>query len=152
MSFGGEKEAARLRAYGLLAWALLLLAMFWLVLPQPARACERTEVEWYNPTGWEGCTRYGPGLASRWPGPGVARNDCIWPWRSCTPIKITAQETGLSIVVTPKMFCDCYYGTSQEKLVDLDPAAVAALGLSWADGVYPVRVEPVASLPDTALR
>ena len=130
------------------------LAWLWLGMPTPVLgACELTNREDYNPTGWEGCTRYGDGIASHWAGPGVARNDCLWPWTHCTPIRITSAQTGLSITVTPTMFCDCWYGMAgHERLVDLDPAAVAALGLAWADGLYPVTVEPASGgLPDTAL-
>lgn len=120
-------------------------------------ACRMTPREDYNPTGWEGCTVYGTGLASRYDGPGVARNDCLWPWMHCTPIRITALATGRTIVVRPVMFCDCYHGTQNERLVDLNRAAVAALGLDWSAGVFPVQVEPVRghhtpALPDTAVR
>ena len=133
----------------LLFWGGLFY--FWAATANAHTPCRQTAREDYNPTGWEGCARYGEGRASRWQGPGVARNDCLWPWSACTPITITALTTGRSITATPTMFCDCWYGTPQEKLVDLDPAAVAALGLAWEDGVYPVRVEPANSLPDTAL-
>lgn len=110
----------------------------------------------HEPTGVKGCIVYGAGTASRWPGPGVARNDCVYPWRDCQPIRITAVSTGLSIVVTPTMYCDCYTTTPMERIVDLDPAAVAALGLDWADGVYDVVVTTPEQLdwyvlPDTAM-
>lgn len=110
----------------------------------------------WNPTRWRGCTQYGLGLASHWGGPGVARNDCLWPWTDCTPITITNMDResagyGLSITVQPTMFGDLWQGRPEQKIVDLDPAAVAALGLDWSRGVYPVRVEPARALPDTAL-
>lgn len=139
------------------AWyvVILLFAIILLLIVRPVHAaCRMTAKEWYNPTGWEGCTVYGDGIASRYAGPGVARNDCTWPWRRCTPIRITSFQTGLSIIVRPRMFCDCYTRTRRQRLVDLDPAAVRALGLAWADGLYPVSVEPVdpaTGLPDTAL-
>lgn len=111
-----------------------------------------TDREWYNPTGWEGCAVYGDGYASRWEGPGVARNDCLYPWTDCRPIAVTASSTGRSVTVTPRMFCDCWLRTANEKLVDLDRATVRKLGLRWADGRYAVTVEPAGWLPDTAAR
>jgi hypothetical protein len=58
------------------------------------------------------------------------------------------------------MYGDLYTGTPDQRLVDLDPAALKALGL-WemrAQGLFPVRVEPLSStptsktlLPDTAM-
>lgn len=124
---------------------------------------------WYSPTGVAGCEIYGEGLASHWQGPGVARNDCLWPWTHCTPIRITSLQTGRSLTVTPTMYCDCYTGTSDQRLVDLDPSTLRALGLDPAAGLYPVRVTPLgfngitagggttttstaSTLPDTAMR
>jgi hypothetical protein len=73
------------------------------------------------------------GVASTWAGPGAATHD---------------------------MFCDCYAGRvgpqgETERLIDLDPAMVAALGLDPADGLYDVEVWPVgggSALPNTAMR
>lgn len=114
----------------------------------------------WAPTGVAGCEVYGEGIASHWRGPGVARNDCIWPWTDCQTIRITSLETGRSVVVTPTMFCGCYTGTPDGRIVDLDPATLRSLELDPAKGLYPVTVEPVggeygsppALLPDTAMR
>ena len=134
--------------------------------------CEPEPIGPNTPTGVKGCVVYGEGTASMWGGPGVARNDCVWPWDDCQPIAIQSLETGITIVVTPTMFGDLYTGTSDERIVDLDPAAVAALGLDPSKGLWPVYVSPVGSgnpyppvregesahvlappvLPDTAVR
>ena len=134
---------------------LLLAAAMLAATPATTGAgdgCYATPVGPNTPTGVAGCTLYGSGIASRWHGPGVARNDCTWPWRSCQPIRITSLRTGRSIVVVPSTFCDCYTGTANQRLVDLGPAAVAALGLLPSRGLYPVQVEPVKGQlpPDTS--
>jgi len=148
--------------------ALLLFLALWLAAPTPVGAeCEPEPVTVNTPTGIAGCVVYGAGIASHWQGPGVARNDCVWPWNECQAIRITSLDTGRSIEVVPTMFCDCYTTTTGERIVDLDPAAVAELGLDPAQGLYPVFVEPVragtlspresgprapgSALPDTAL-
>lgn len=132
-------------------------------------SCEMTAREDYNPTGWEGCTIYGAGTASAWGGPGVARNDCLWPWTDCQAITITVRaddrpqcqpaEVGRAITVQPQMFGDLYTRTPDQRLVDLGPAEVNELGLVPECGLWPVTVQPAgapvvaggAPLPDTAI-
>lgn len=129
----------------------LLLVLALLALPAPVRAgCEPEPVGPYTPTGIKGCEIYGQGTASMWGGPGIARNDCVWPWTACQPIVITSLDTGRSITVVPSMYGDLYTGTADERIVDLDPAAVAALGLEPSRGLWPVEVVP-AVLPDTRM-
>ena len=145
-------RAQRLAVLWPVLWAVIVAVLMTVVLSHPAEAaCEPYPVTVDSPTGIVGCEVYGEGIASHWGGPGVARNDCRWPWTDCTPIVITSIETGRQLIVEPSMFCDCYTGTANERIVDLDPAAVAALGLDWADGLYPVSVEPATILPDTAM-
>lgn len=137
-------------------WALRLLGMtvFSLALAAPVVAhdgCEPYPVTEYSPTGIVGCIVYGEGTASMWQGPGVARNDCRWPWDACTPISITSLDTGLRIIVTPTMFGDLYTGTPDERIVDLDPRAVAALGLDPSRGLWPVLVAPAPGWTDVAM-
>lgn len=113
---------------------------------------------WYSPTGVAGCELYGTGIASWYSGPGVARNDCEYPWTNCTPIRIESLDTGRAIVVVPSGYCDCFATTSEQRLVDLDPAALSALGLDPSKGLYAVEVLPASPstpgsrvLPNTAL-
>lgn len=133
----------------------MLAALLLLALPAPAAAaCRELAEPWpaWSTTGVVGCTVYGDGQASTWGGPGVARNDCEWPWTDCAPIRVTSLLTGRSVVVTPTMWCDCWLGLGpgetgpageRPRLVDLGPGARAALGLGV--GLHDVRVEPVGA-------
>jgi len=97
------------------------------------------------------------GIASMWAGPGAATHDCVWPWTDCVPRRVTALDTGLSIIVVPQMYCDCYVGYTgphgeTERLIDLDPSQVRALGLDPSRGLWRVSVELLPTIPDTAFR
>lgn len=144
----------------IVAYATIALA----IIALPARAadppgCRHEPESQWAPAGWVCPPRYGDGIASAWPGPGAAVNWCDWPWDDCAPIRVTSYRTGLSIIVTPTMWCHCYVhhrGPNGEgpRLVDLDPGQRAALGLHYR-GLYRVRVEPVdarTGMPDTAMR
>lgn len=139
---------------------LLALTVLVILLAHPANAaaaCRTAAVTPNTPSGVVGCVVYGEGVASMWSGPGAARNDCVYPWDDCQPVSVRSLQTGLVIVVQPTMFCDCYV-TTDPRIIDLDPAMVSALGLDPAEGLWPVRVEPVSKdgprfgLPDTAMQ
>jgi hypothetical protein len=141
--------------------SLLLGLVVWLALApgSAAAACEHYAPNPPNePTGVKGCTVYGEGFASMWGGPGIARNDCVWPFTGCQPIRITSLDTGISVDRTPTMYGDLYTGTPEWRIVDLDPATVAELGLDPARGLWRVTVEPIGiavadvALPDTAMQ
>ena len=141
----------------LLFCALLafVVGCLWLMtsISPVAAACRTEPVTESTPTGIAECEVYGEGIASMWGGPGVARNDCVYPWDACTPIRITVIATGAWIEVRPTMFCDCYTGTANQRIVDLSPDVVAALNLDPAAGLWRVRVEPAGgvTLPNTAM-
>lgn len=158
--------------YLLLTMLLIITLAMAFLLPRPVEAaCEYYPPDPPNePTGVKGCEVYGVGKASMWGGPGVATNACIYPWTACQPIRITSLETGISVDRVPTMYCDCFTGTEDERLVDLDPATVAALGLDPdVPTLHDVRVEPIGipvldaagpdptcdpacALPDTAVQ
>jgi hypothetical protein len=139
--------------YRLLLWAIVLLLAAAVPTVRAADGCHSIPITSYSPTGVAGCPVYGEGIASMWGGPGAARNDCTWPFKGCQPIAIRSLDTGLVITITPTMYCDCYTTTPDQRMVDLDPAMVAALGLDPAAGLFPVSVYPVdsAGLPNTAM-
>ncbi len=145
------------------ARSLLIASFVTLGTLLPVRAgdetCHRIPITADTPTGIAGCVVYGQGTASEWGGPGTARNDCLWPWRDCQMIAIQSLQTGVTIIVVPRMFGDLYTGTPRQRIVDLDPAAVRALGLEESAGLWPVEVWPVDrktglpfSMPDTATK
>jgi hypothetical protein len=135
----------------LLLGLTILLSMALGATAQASKGCESIEVGPDTPTGIAGCVVYGEGIASMWQGPGAARNDCTYPWTECPTVRVRSLQTGLQIIVTPTMFCDCYTGTADERIIDLDPAMVSALGLNPVEGLWLVKVEPVQGLPDTAI-
>jgi hypothetical protein len=102
------------------------------------------------------------GIASTWGGPGAATHECVFPWKSCATRAVQSLQTGVTIIVTPTMYCDCFVGRvgpngETERLIDLDPSMVRALGLDPAAGLWPVavwRVDPRTgfALPNTATR
>jgi hypothetical protein len=132
---------------------ILGIALGMCLAPKARAACYEIPITSWSPTGVKGCTLYGQGYASYWQGPGVARNDCVWPFTSCEAITITSLDTGRSITVTPTMYGDLYTGTANQRIVDLDPTSLKALGL-WEQrdrGLFRVTVQAATRLPDTAM-
>lgn len=101
------------------------------------------------------------GIASWYgPGGGVATQWCSWTYRhehGCGFLAIQSHQTGRTVVAPVIDWCQCYRGTSRERIVDLQLDVVAALGLKKSQGLYPVTTWPVdgaggqVSLPNTAL-
>jgi hypothetical protein len=93
-----------------------------------------------TPTGIAGCERLGVGIASHYgPGDGVAMNFCTWALRhisGCGSVTITSLDTGLSVTAPVIDFCDCYTGTSRERIVDLQYGVLMALGLENEQTIF----------------
>lgn len=146
-------RSAALLLIGVMFWTVVGLAIFASV----TEACEPEAITPNTPTGIAGCERWGIGTASMFgPGDGVAMNFCIWELRhsdGCGLVKVTSTANGLVAVVPVVDFCDCYTGTADERIVDLQYGVVAALGLDRARGLWPVKVERVIAfvLPNTAM-
>jgi hypothetical protein len=92
-------------------------------------------------------------------GSGVATQWCSWTYRHSTPggcgfLAIQSHDTGLIALAPVIDWCQCYPGTPQERIVDLQLGVVAALGLDPSRGLYQVTTWPVdgAGIPDTAMQ
>ena len=112
--------------------------------PSGRTGCRSIPVTSNTPTGIAGCEVWGAGIASHYgPGNGVARNNCIWPWNNCGSVRITSLQTGISVIVPVTMYCDCYTGTSNERIVDLQYGVLQMLGLDYGRGLYEVVVSQI---------
>ena len=146
--------------------ALLVLGVLFAILaalttPDAAAACEPTAITANTPTGIAGCHREGDGIASHYgPGTGVAMNYCTWERRhtsGCGSVTIQSHTTGLTVIVPVVDYCDCWTGTPDERIVDLQYGVVDALGLDRSLGLYPVTVTfgeafmRTPTLPDTSM-
>jgi hypothetical protein len=138
--------------------ALILFVALFFIFAKDLYACESTPITPNTPTGIAGCYREGDGIASHYgPGNGVAMNYCTWALRDnsgCGSVTITSLDTGRSVTVPVIDFCDCYTGTANERLVDLQYDVVTALGLDLSAGLYRVNVripESFLLLPNTAM-
>lgn len=135
--------------------AILLLG---LPTSTAAGRCQPEPITIYTPTGIAGCQVWGTGTASHYgPGTGVARNACTWAVRhhkGCGRVLIRSLETGRATIARVVDFCDCYTGTPDERIIDLQYGVLDALGLDPARGLYRVTVRPYQPwlLPDTAIR
>lgn len=101
------------------------------------------------------------GIASHYgPGTGVATQWCTWVLRhsrGCGVLAVQSHDTGLVVIAPIVDWCQCYRGTADERIVDLQWDVVAALGLDRSAGLYHVTTWPVDGLtgqamPDTAMR
>lgn len=140
-----------------------IAALIFLSLAGTARAaCEPEPITVNTPTGIAGCEVWGEGVASHYgPGSGAAMNFCTWELRhstGCGSATVTSVDTGITVVVPIVDFCDCYTGTPNQRVIDLQHDVVAALGLELSAGLYDVIVWPsgqgpaAPTLPDTAIR
>jgi hypothetical protein len=95
------------------------------------------------------------------PGIGVATQWCTWTLRhesGCGFLAIQSDQTGLVVYAPVIDWCECYRGTPQERIVDLQWGVVDALGLDRSQGLYPVSTWPIDAdtgqeleIPDTAM-
>jgi hypothetical protein len=151
------------------AIAILTASASLLASPMTVKAeCYPVQITPNTPTGIAGCEVWGEGTGSWYgsSGYGVAMNFCTWGLRhtqGCGNVSITSQQTGLTATVPVVDFCDCYTGTSRQRIVDMLPGVLSALGLNPSQGLFPVVVTPVNTvvtpvntaapmLPDTAMR
>lgn len=99
------------------------------------------------------------GTASEYaPGTGVAMPFCTWTLRhgeGCGWVRIQSLQTGVTVVVRVVDWCQCYVGTADERIVDLQYGVVTAMGLERAQGLFPVQLQRLGSgpagLPNTAV-
>ena len=96
------------------------------------------------------------GIASWYgPGEGVAMPFCTWAYRhtyGCGAVIIRSLDTGMAVVAPVIDYCQCYVGTPQERIIDLQLSVVGALGLDPSKGLFRVSVEAFSGeLPDTAM-
>lgn len=128
---------------GPILWGLFWLSFF---ASMTAASCRPEPVTPSTPTGIAGCEVWGAGTASHYaPGDGVAMNFCTWGLRhsdGCGSVEVTSVDTGLTVTAPVVDFCDCYTGTADQRIVDLQYGVVAQLGLDLSRGLYPVVVEP----------
>ncbi len=162
----GDPETGIVLILGLVTAVVLAIIGTVLIVLGKAAACEPEPITANTPTGIAGCFREGDGVASHYgPGNGVAMNFCTWELRhstGCGQVSIQSHQTGVTVLVPVVDYCDCFTGTADERIVDLQFGVVEALGLNWEAGLYDVTVtfpeawaqpaaEPVL-LPDTAMR
>lgn len=75
------------------------------------------------------------------PGDGVATQWCTWTLRhtaGCGLLAVESLDTGVVVVVPVVDWCECYRGTADERIVDLQWGVLDALGLDRSAGLYPV--------------
>jgi len=157
-----------LYALAILAGVLLYTLLAFMQPAETEAVCEAEPITANTPTGIAGCEVWGEGTASHYgAGDGVAMNFCTWKLRhrsGCGEVQITSLQTGITVIRPVIDFCDCYTGTADQRIVDLQWGVVDALGLARSQGLYPVRVVrvsgavgPIATppprmLPNTAMR